>query len=104
MREKYALVYLVCPTATYPFDGVCMACPQHCTTCQEDNYYRRFLECQQCEDGYQVHEGQCVRTCVSNYGLTLSDNGICVKCTVEGCVSCPQNKDTCEKCELLKSL
>ena len=34
---------LECPNATYPHNGLCMACTPNCVTCQEDNFYRSFL-------------------------------------------------------------
>lgn len=80
-----------------------MTCPFNCKTCQRDQYNRQFLECKSCNDGYTLSFGQCVISCVTNYGNSIINNQ-CVQCRDNKCVDCSNDVNICLKCDLLYSL
>lgn len=80
-----------------------MQCPYNCITCQRDGFNRQFLECKACKTGYNLHQGQCVQTCVTNYGYSLI-NQLCIKCKDPRCINCQTDVNFCLQCDLLYSL
>lgn len=80
-----------------------MRCPDNCIQCIRDAYNRQFLECQSCNSGYTVANGQCVISCPLNNGYSLI-SGSCIKCQDINCVDCSVSQSVCNKCNLMYSL
>lgn len=72
--------------------------------CEIDNYHRNYLECKQCKEGYKILNGQCVKDCINNHGLSLNAEKICVACSDKNCVDCSEEKEVCLQCDILTTL
>lgn len=99
-----------CPPTTFQLEGgICANCPMNCVTCQKDNFSRMFLECKQCAAGFDIFDGQCIRSCNKNAGNTLFRSNTtnitsCVKCTDQNCVDCSSDINVCKQCNIFHTL
>ena len=81
-----------------------MNCPPNCLTCQQDTFFRSFLQCTVCSTGFSIVKGgQCSRTCNTNFGMSIV-GGISVSCNDINCVNCTNNVIICNKCAPLYTL
>lgn len=89
--------------------GICVNCPTNCLKCQKDNFFRMHSECTQCKQGFDLFDGQCVRSCNKNTGNSLIYSNLtnttsCVKCADSNCIDCSSNANVCKKCSIFYSL
>ena len=99
----------ICSPGYVSLNGVCIACPEGCSTCSSD-----LKECYSCEDDYEYAHRTCIKICLpfckscdepcsvcqSGY---LSEFGKCVQCEYP-CTSCIDSTHKCTSCPSLYEL
>jgi hypothetical protein len=89
-----------CPSTTFASNGLCMACPSDCQTCQLDGIFRSYLECKVCSTGFSLQSGQCYKSCSPGLGYSIVSN-TCQQCSDPNCLNCSNNVNNCTTCNLL---
>ncbi|EGR33566.1 zinc finger lsd1 subclass family protein, putative [Ichthyophthirius multifiliis] len=81
----------VCPlNITVPLSGICLPCPQFCSTCDLN------FKCISCIPNYLIQDKICVQKCSISY---IQQNQVCIPCS-DNCLTCQNTIINCTSCNL----